>query len=129
LTINAFIAALFACTRVYQKLINKYEHRPTPSQPKNIVIKLSPVTKINIKNVNKDKYDINRETCGSCAIYCVEYKCTSAEILFTTINMLIVILSTKNPQSILKIPELIQGITLIVKSKPVVLNFLNIRNE
>jgi hypothetical protein len=31
LKIKAFNAALFACIRVYQKLINKYEHKPTPS--------------------------------------------------------------------------------------------------
>ena len=34
-TIIAFIAALFACIRVCQKLINKYDASPTPSQPKN----------------------------------------------------------------------------------------------
>jgi hypothetical protein len=34
--IIAFNAALLANIRVYQKLINKYEHNPTPSQPINI---------------------------------------------------------------------------------------------
>ena len=34
--LTAFIAALFACNRLYQKFINKYEHKPTPSQPTNI---------------------------------------------------------------------------------------------
>ena len=53
--IIAFIAALFAWIRVNQKLISKYEQRPTPSHPTNIWIKLSAVTKINIKNVNSDK--------------------------------------------------------------------------
>jgi ribosomal protein S17E len=51
----AFIAALFACKRPYQKLIKRYEHKPTPSHPKNNWKKLSAVTKINIKNVNNDK--------------------------------------------------------------------------
>ena len=59
LTTIALIAALFACIRVNQKLISKYEHKPTPSHPTNICTKLSAVTKINIKNVNKDRYDIN----------------------------------------------------------------------
>jgi hypothetical protein len=55
LTINAFIAALFAAILVYQKLTNKYEQKPTPSHPKNNCKKLPAVTKINIKKVNKDK--------------------------------------------------------------------------
>jgi len=55
----ALMADLFACNLVNQKLINKYEHRPTPSQPKNSCIKLSLVISNNIKNVNKDRYDIN----------------------------------------------------------------------
>jgi len=54
-TIIAFIADLFACKRVNQKLINKYEDKPTPSQPKNICKKLPAVTKSNIKKVNIDK--------------------------------------------------------------------------
>lgn len=68
LTINAFMADLFACSRVNQKLISKYEHNPTPSQPKNNKIKLSPVIKIIIKNVNNDKYAINRAIWGSLPI-------------------------------------------------------------
>ena len=49
------MADLFACNLVNQKLINRYEQRPTPSQPKNNCKKLSAVTSINIKKVNKDK--------------------------------------------------------------------------
>jgi len=60
--------------RPYQKLINKYEHNPTPSHPTNICNKLSAVTKINIKKVKKDKYAMNLGKCGSCDIYSVEYK-------------------------------------------------------
>jgi len=51
----AFIAALFACIRVNQKLINKYDDNPTPSQPKNIWIKVPLVTKITIQKVNNNK--------------------------------------------------------------------------
>jgi len=52
---TAFIADLLACTRVNQKLINKYEHNPTPSQPTNKTNKLSAVTKSTIKKVKEDK--------------------------------------------------------------------------
>lgn len=51
----AFIAALPAEILVYQKLINKYEHKPTPSQPINSCKKLFDVININIKKVNNDK--------------------------------------------------------------------------
>lgn len=54
-TIIALIADLLACILVCQKLINKKEARPIPSQPKNITIKLSADTKNNIKPVNSDK--------------------------------------------------------------------------
>jgi hypothetical protein len=40
---------------VCQKLINKNEAKPIPSQPKNITIKLSPATRKSIKPVNNDK--------------------------------------------------------------------------
>ena len=58
-TIKALIAALFAVSLLNQNPINKYEHKPTPSHPKNNCRKLSDTTKHNIENVNKDKYDIN----------------------------------------------------------------------
>jgi hypothetical protein len=51
----AFTAAFTAKILVYQKLINKKEQTPTPSQPIKSCKKLSAVTKTNIKNVNKDK--------------------------------------------------------------------------
>jgi hypothetical protein len=35
LIIIAFIADLLACILVNQKLIKRYEHKPTPSQPMN----------------------------------------------------------------------------------------------
>jgi len=57
----ALIAALFAWTLVLQKLINKKEHKPTPSHPKNNIIKLDETTRIHIKKVNNDKNDINFE--------------------------------------------------------------------
>jgi hypothetical protein len=66
--IKALTAARLAVIREYQKLMSKNEHRPTPSQPKNNCRKLSAEISINMQNVNKDKYDINRGRCGSCAI-------------------------------------------------------------
>jgi hypothetical protein len=68
LRIKAFKPALFAWTLVNQKLINKNEQTPTPSHPKNIWIRLSAVTNINIKKVNKDKYETKRDKCGSSLI-------------------------------------------------------------
>jgi hypothetical protein len=62
---SAFIAALLAWTLVNQKFINKYEHKPTPSHPRKSCKKLSPVTSIIIKKVNRDRYDMNRGRCGS----------------------------------------------------------------
>ena len=94
----AFTADLLACKRVYQKLIKRYEQRPTPSHPTNIWTKFSAVTSINIKNVKKDKYDLKRGKCGSSAIYTVEYTWTQNEIEVTTINMTQVKVSNKKPQ-------------------------------
>jgi len=59
---------------VCQKLINKKEAKPIPSQPKNITNRLSAVTSTNIKPVNTDKYDMNLTKCGSPFMYSVEYK-------------------------------------------------------
>ena len=61
----AFIAARFASVRVFQKLISKNEHSPTPSHPRNIVKKFPAVINIIIKNVKRDKYAINWILCLS----------------------------------------------------------------
>ena len=53
--IIAFIADLLAWILVYQKLINKYEHNPTPSHPIKSWIKLELDINIIIKKVNRDK--------------------------------------------------------------------------
>jgi len=55
----AFKADLLACILVCQKLINKNEASPIPSQPKNIKIRLSAVTNTSIKPVKIDRYDKN----------------------------------------------------------------------
>jgi hypothetical protein len=58
--IIAFIAALVADSLVCQKLINKKEHIPIPSQPTNKTKKLSLATKTYIKKVNKDNKEKKR---------------------------------------------------------------------
>ena len=68
-TINALIADLFANILVFQKPINKYEHMPTPSQPKNKSIRLSALTKINIKKLKRDRYAKNLVLYGSLYMY------------------------------------------------------------
>lgn len=69
LTIIAFNADLFACKRVYQNPIRKYEQIPIPSQPKNNCKKLPEVNRISIKNVNKESKLKNRIKNGSEFIY------------------------------------------------------------
>jgi hypothetical protein len=62
---TAFKAALFALILEYQKLINKKEHKPTPSQPQKINKRLSATINNNIKKVNNNKYIKKRDKCGS----------------------------------------------------------------
>jgi hypothetical protein len=64
----ALSAALVAESLLFQKLINKKEHTPIPSQPKNKIKKLSLNTKTNIKKVNKDKREKKRTKLESCDI-------------------------------------------------------------
>ena len=98
LTIIALIADLPAWIRLNQKLINKKEANPIPSQPKNIIKKLSAETNTSIKNVNKDRYPKNRVLCGSFAMYSVEYRWTNDETPVTTKSIIVVIVSNKKDQ-------------------------------
>lgn len=84
LTSIALIADFDAWILVCQKLINKKEAKPIPSQPKNITTKLSAVTKTSIKPVNNERYDINLIWWGSPSIYSVEYRWTRQETPQTT---------------------------------------------
>ena len=52
---NSLIAALFADSFLYQKPINKYEQRPTPSHPKNNCRKLSDTTRTSIEKVKSER--------------------------------------------------------------------------
>lgn len=53
--IIAFNADLFASRIVNQKLINKYETNPTPSQPTKSCKKLSAVTNISMNQVKSER--------------------------------------------------------------------------
>jgi hypothetical protein len=53
LTTKALMAAALAAGRSYQNPINRYEHNPTPSQPKNNCTRLSDVTSISMKKVKR----------------------------------------------------------------------------
>ncbi len=55
LRILAFTADLFAWIRANQKLIRRYEHRPTPSHPTNLWTRFSDITRISLKKVKKDR--------------------------------------------------------------------------
>jgi hypothetical protein len=90
------MAAFPASALVCQNPIKRYEHSPTPYQPTNIKTKLSAVTRITIKNVNRDKKLKNRGKCGSVFMYAHEYKCTMYEIIKTTANIIILSLSSVN---------------------------------
>ena len=50
---KAFLAALLYAVFLYQKPISRYEQRPTPSQPTNVMRKLLPRTSSNIKNTKR----------------------------------------------------------------------------
>src|SRR6266850_7781518 len=57
LTMNAFLPASDADFFWYQKPINKYEQRPTPSQPTNITRKFEPRTSSSMNDANRFKYE------------------------------------------------------------------------
>lgn len=52
---KALVAAFPAWARVYQKPISRYEHRPTPSQPRNSTSRFAEETSTSMKKVNNDK--------------------------------------------------------------------------
>ena len=52
-TMKAFMAASLADFLSNQKPISRYDARPTPSQPKNSWTRLSEVTSISMKKVNR----------------------------------------------------------------------------
>ena len=65
LVTKAFLPATAALLRVCQNEMRKYEHAPTPSQPRNVTSRFSPSTNINIENTNKLRYKKNLANFGS----------------------------------------------------------------
>ena len=53
LVTNAFLPADALASEVNQKAMRKYEHAPTPSQPRNVNTRLLPSTNISIENANR----------------------------------------------------------------------------
>ena len=53
LVTNAFLPAVAALSRSCQKLIRRYEHVPTPSQPRKVTSRLEPSTSISMENTNR----------------------------------------------------------------------------
>jgi hypothetical protein len=62
---KAFLPATAAELRSNQNEINKYEHRPTPSQPMNVSRKLEPSTSTSIEAANRFMYAKKRENRSS----------------------------------------------------------------
>ena len=74
LTTNAFLPASVADCFLYQKPISRYEQRPTPSHPTNIIGKLAPSTSTSMNAANRfryEKYRANSLSDSSC-MYAVE---------------------------------------------------------
>ena len=65
LVTNAFLPAVAADSRECQKAISRYEHVPTPSQPRNVTSRFSPSTSSVIENTNRFRYKKNFENFGS----------------------------------------------------------------
>src|SRR5678816_920471 len=57
LTTNAFLPASEADCLVNQNPINRYEQRPTPSQPMNITGKFEPSTSTSMNDANRFRYE------------------------------------------------------------------------
>ena len=68
-TMNAFLPAAAADGFVYQKLISRYEQRPTSSQPMNNIAKLPARTSVSIEAANRLRYVKNLENRSSPCMY------------------------------------------------------------
>ena len=53
LVMKAFLPALALASFSNQKAMRKYEHAPTPSQPRKVRTRLSPRTSISMENTNR----------------------------------------------------------------------------
>jgi hypothetical protein len=57
LTTKAFLPASIADRFLYQKPISRYEQRPTPSHPTNIIGKFAPSTSTSMNAANRLRYE------------------------------------------------------------------------
>ena len=53
LVMNAFLPAAALASSVNQNEISRYEHTPTPSQPRKVRTRLSPSTSTSIEKANR----------------------------------------------------------------------------
>ena len=65
LVTNAFLPATAALLRVCQNEMRKYEHAPTPSQPRKVTKRFSPSTNMSIEKTNRLRYKKNFGNFGS----------------------------------------------------------------
>ena len=98
-----------AWSRVFQKLIKRKEQTPMPSHPKKSTIKLSALTSISIKKVNKDKKEKNFIILLSDCMYPIENKWTMPEIKVTISSIIKERQSKEKPQFTETVPHCIHG--------------------
>ena len=71
---NAFLPAEAFAGSVCQKEMRKYEHAPTPSQPRKVRSRLSPNTNMSIENTKRFRYRKNFGNFSSPFMYPIEYR-------------------------------------------------------
>jgi hypothetical protein len=65
LVMKAFLPAVAALSRSCQNAMRKYEHVPTPSQPRKVTSRFSPSTRMSMLKANRFRYRKNFENRGS----------------------------------------------------------------
>ena len=111
---NAFLPADEFASLPNQKLTSRYEHAPTPSQPRKVRSKLSPSTSNNIAKMNMFKKMKNFEKFGSPCMYPIEYRWISEPIPVMKSIIVTESGSTRNPTSTLKSPTGTHSKTVLV---------------
>ncbi len=69
---NAFLPAVAFASLVCQNEMRKYEHVPTPSQPRKVTNRFEPSTSNVIDRTNRFRYRKNLENFGSPCMYPIE---------------------------------------------------------
>ena len=99
LVMNAFLPAEALASFENQNETRKYEHVPTPSQPRNVTSRFEPSTSISIENTNRLRYTKNFENFGSPCMYPMEYRWISVPMPVTNSAIVIDSGSTRKPRS------------------------------